>query len=452
MWLFNYFDKKHQWTGESDLHELNVEKNSLRIVHFETMTDINAAQWDGVFHNDNPFVSHAYLAALEQSAVVSVATGWQPYHIGVYFDEAGSVNEQDCVRSQPTISNVDVNLKQGSAEQGKQGCVKPKLIALMPLYIKTHSWGEYVFDWAWAEAYERNGLAYYPKLVTAIPFTPTVGPRVGHHASLSTASISTINQLIHEQIKQQCQTRFSSWHQLFLPQSQLLTTDKDIFCRIGTQFHWQNKGYQQFDDFLKLMTSRKRKEIKKARLKIHAQGLSFTFVHGQQMTSDLWQCFYACYQQTYLKRSGHNGYLNQTFFEMLGRSMGAKLRVLVVKDSSENVLAMALYFQSATHLYGRYWGALADIDGLHFEACYYQGIEYAIEHKLTVFDAGAQGEHKVPRGFEPVSTFSQHHVAHQGFCDAIKAYCNQEAQHMDIYQQQMQQQLPFKQNTSGKTA
>lgn len=373
-----------------------------------TISEIKKSDWNDYFGITHPFTRHEYLSALELSHCVSVKTGWQPQHLVISQDDT--------------------------------------FIALMPMYIKTHSWGEYVFDWAWAEAYERNQLDYYPKLVSSIPFTPTTGQRIGFAPSLSEAEKQCVIAQASQFIRQQLVDRnWSSWHGLFSPQSQHEQWgNTDVIQRLGCQFHWRNQAYSDFNDFLASMSSRKRKNIIKERAQIQQAALRFTFVDGDKATVEQWQGFVQCYQRTYLKRSGHQGYLSADFFSLIARTMGESIRLLLIEDSDNQLVASALYFVSDSHLYGRYWGALNEFDGLHFEACYYQGIEYAIANQLSVFDAGAQGEHKVARGFYPVATYSSHIIKHQGFSDAIADFCQQEQQHIKLYMQQMTEQLPYK--------
>ncbi|WP_257982778.1 GNAT family N-acetyltransferase [Shewanella sp. GutDb-MelDb] len=376
---------------------------------------VDASIWDDLMDDNNPFNQHAYLAALEHSGCVSQQTGWTPLHLLV---------------------------RQSS-----------RIIAVMPLYIKTHSYGEYIFDWAWAEAYDKHQIPYYPKLVSAIPFTPVTGKRIGIASDITQPSLvwDVIKKALDGSLLEH---GFSSWHCLFLPKEQFIEMSKSAedshscLKRLSTQFHWQNKGYQHFDDFLAALTSRKRKDINKERAKLTPHELRFEFINAAQATTAMWHTFYACYRQTYTKRSGHSGYLNLAFFESIAKTMPENILLLLVHDIEGEVVASALYFKSTTHLYGRYWGSLVDIDGLHFEACYYQGIEYCITHNLAVFDAGAQGEHKVARGFEPMATYSTHEVIHPEFRSAIENFTFQEADNIKTYMQQLTSKLPYRQDPS----
>ncbi len=391
----------------------------LSFVSVESIEQIGQHHWQRIVGHSLPFMRYEFLAALESSGAVSATTGWKVQHLLI--------------------------------KAGEQ------IIALMPLYEKSHSYGEYVFDWAWAEAYERNGLEYYPKLLNAIPFTPAIGNKLAFAQDID----KDTQQAVIEQLIAYLQTRvqddgYSGWHGLFVSEGlakQYQATS--VTQRLGTQFHWHNNQYQDFDDFLGSMTSRKRKNIRKERRQLAKHNLTFSMVNGHEISAADWQDFYHCYMHTYLKRSGHSGYLNQAFFTTIGITMADSVRLLKVtqhKEPGENdqsepqqqLIAAALFFESETHLYGRYWGALKEIEGLHFEACYYQGIEYAIAQQLAVFDAGAQGEHKVLRGFTPVPTHSVHFVDHPQFQAAIDNYCAQEQRDMQLYMQQLSQVLPYK--------
>ncbi|AZG72979.1 GNAT family N-acetyltransferase [Shewanella livingstonensis] len=384
-----------------------VKSQGYQYKFVNSINTIDCSIWNEIFGVSHPFTRHEYLSALEMSGCVSTETGWTPMHLVV----------------------LDID----------------NIIALMPLYLKTHSWGEYVFDWAWAEAYERNDIEYYPKLVGSIPFTPTTGRRVGFSTALAiTEQQSVIESIQHFLSQTVIEQNWSSWHCLFTDTvQQQQFSQAGVMQRVGCQFHWHNQAYTDFNDFLATLTSRKRKNILKERtLARHA--LQFRFVDGDKASNEQWQSFVRCYQSTYLKRSGHAGYLSPAFFEQIAATMGASIRLLIIEDTVGELVASALYLVSDTHLFGRYWGALTECDGLHFEACYYQGIEFAIANQLSVFDAGAQGEHKVMRGFLPVKTYSNHFIAHEGFNSAISHFCQQEQAHIDIYMQQMCQQLPYK--------
>ncbi|MGX9461464.1 GNAT family N-acetyltransferase [Shewanella sp. A14] len=388
-----------------------MEKTKAIVYQFRfanTISEIKKSDWNLHFDVDHPFTRHEYLSALESSQCVSLKTGWQPKHL--------------------IVSLADT------------------IVALMPMYVKSHSWGEYVFDWAWAEAYERHQISYYPKLVSSIPFTPVTGQRIGFSALLSQSDKQLLVTQMTVFITQSLiEHEWSSWHGLFSHQAEHELWESTLAVqRLGCQFHWKNNGYSNFNDFLASLTSRKRKNISKERALIQQAQLHFTFIEGNKASIEQWQGFVRCYQKTYLKRSGHQGYLSADFFKLIAANMGESIRLLIVKNNNSELVASALYFVSDSHLYGRYWGALSEYDGLHFEACYYQGIDYAIANQLNVFDAGAQGEHKVARGFYPVQTHSSHIMSHQGFSDAIEDFCKQELSHIQQYMQQMTLQLPYK--------
>ncbi|MGX2953953.1 GNAT family N-acetyltransferase [Shewanella sp. JL219SE-S6] len=352
-------------------------------------------------------MSACFLKALEQSGSVCAAAGWQPMHLQLFCND--------------------------------------RRLAVMPLYLKDHSWGEYVFDWAWADAYQRHGEAYYPKLVCAIPFTPVTGPRLGIVPE-ARAAATDIQQALGKLFWQLLES-YSSWHWLFVNEVQLesLRHLPQTLVREGTQFHWFNRGYSNFDDFLARLNSKRRKNILKERRAL--AGLQFVWLRGDELEDWHWKLFYRCYRQTYLKRSGHRGYLQPDFFKLLGKLMAAEVRLLLVHrlgETPKQALACALYLQGKDTLYGRYWGALEEIPALHFEACYWQGIDYCIDNGLSCFNAGAQGEHKLIRGFECVTTYSLHGIAHPGFREAIADFCQTEAGNNRLYQAQLQQALPYK--------
>ncbi|MGL5048233.1 MAG: GNAT family N-acetyltransferase, partial [Shewanella sp.] len=432
-----------------------------------SMSDISASAWNAAMGEANPFCRHEFLLALEQSRSACTATGWTPWHLCVF--DAGDTLD-DVVSTDKSLSP----LAEGgfiSVQTAKHFNHFP-LIAVMPLYQKSHSYGEYVFDWAWAQAYERHGVDYYPKWVNAIPFTPVQGQRMGIHPALAHADqlrvaallLLTLNRrLISAQdnlvlkaaiLNQPGQgyNPISSWHSLFVTPTQTPLFERlpnSLLKRLGTQFHWHNRGYRDFNDFLASFSSRKRKNILKERAQLQPFNLKFQFVEGEQITAVQWQTFIQCYQLTYLKRSGHRGYLTPAFFQQLGAQLAAQVLLLVVEDAKGKMVAGALYLkgentQGQKCLYGRYWGTTVELDGLHFEACYYQGIQYCIEHGFHVFDAGAQGEHKVLRGFEPVAMYSYHNIAHLGFKAAITDFVEQETLQMQQYMAQMQDVLPYK--------
>lgn len=314
-------------------------------------------------------------------------------------------------------------------------------LAMAPGFLKSHSYGEYVFDWSWADAWHRSGLEYYPKLVTAIPFTPATGPRIWTDDHNEHALSSFVGAVTHW-----CESeKISSWHILF-PEEETShqLANLGLVQRMTTQFHWFNRGYSCFDDFLNEFNSRKRKALKKERAAIATQNLWLCTKTGSEISENDWAFFYHCYQTTYLKRSGHEGYLTGEFFTTVCPSLGQDT-VMVIAHEGEVPVAAALYFVDNQTLYGRYWGCLKEFDFLHFEACYYRGIEYCIEKGLSRFDPGAQGEHKIQRGFEPTLTYSNHWIGEPRLKEAVADFCRRDCDHVRRYRDEAATLLPFKQ-------
>lgn len=349
---------------------------------------------------DNPFCRSSFLRALESSGVCTANSGWAPHHLHWRDDH------------QPLA---------------------------LPCYIKTHSWGEYVFDWAWAHAYEQHGLAYYPKLVCALPYTPSMGPRAS--APLNAPLVTDLSAALQEEALSQ---EYSGCHLLFPDDAtaDLWAEHTDWVERRDVQFHWRNQNYRDFDDFLDRFASRKRKNLRKERRSIEEQGLELRCFEGAQIDTAALRQFYVFYHATYLKR-GRQGYLNLEFFEQLLATQADSL-VLFMAFRGEEGVAAALCFRDAITLYGRYWGCLDEYSNLHFECCYYQGIDYCIRHGLQRFDPGTQGEHKVARGFEPRITRSFHWLAQPDFQAAVVRFCDEEAEMVERYREQTTEALPFK--------
>lgn len=374
----------------------------LDIVLSDNIESIGPEVWNTLCGTDYPFLRYEFLHALEHSGSVGKGTGWLPLHL--------------------TLKKGDTTL------------------AVMPLYLKQHSYGEYVFDWAWADAYARYGLDYYPKLVTSIPFTPAYGPRIG-----SQLPLEQIIPAIKEAIPQIAE-RFdaSSWHGLFAPTDTIEGFADDHFMRrLGSQYHWCNQDYRDFDHFLERFSSRKRKNLRKERKKVIEQGVTLKTFVGSEITDTLLHRFYHFYQITYLKR-GRKGYLTPEFFTRLRDTMPDQL-VLVAAFKGDDAVAGALSLRSESTLYGRYWGCLEEYDSLHFETCYYQGIEYCIREGLKRFDPGAQGEHKIQRGFEPIETWSVHWIKEAGFQEPIARFLAEEEEMMREQIAELTTWLPFKQ-------
>lgn len=373
---------------------------------FPNVKDLPSDQWERAFSSGYPFLKQRFLAGLESSGSTGAKSGWQNCHL---------------------------MLSDGNS-----------LLAMAPGFLKSHSYGEYVFDWAWADAWHRSGLEYYPKLVTAIPFTPATGPRIWTDEKNAHALTSFV-----EAVTDWCESeKISSWHILFPEEAMSRElADLGLVQRMTTQFHWFNRGYSCFDDFLSEFNSRKRKALKKERAAIPAQNLRLVTKTASEISKDDWAFFYYCYQTTYLKRSGHEGYLTGSFFADICPSLGEDA-VMVIAHEGEDPVAAALYFVDNQTLYGRYWGCLKEFEFLHFEACYYRGIEYCIENGLSRFDPGAQGEHKIQRGFEPTLTYSNHWIGEPRLKDAVADFCRRDCDHARRYRDEATTLLPFKQQSS----
>lgn len=353
-------------------------------------------------HQDTPFCRDSFLTALEATGVCTPRSGWEPHHLRI-------------------------DAKAGDT--------------VFPVYLKTHSWGEYVFDWAWAHAYEQHNLRYYPKLVCAIPYTPSMGPRAS--GKLDADQVGMAADAFMKETRDQ---GFSGCHLLFPEDATAdLWQSTEWIERRDVQFHWHNPGYRDFDDFLDRFSSRKRKNLRKERKSISGQGLRLECFEGSTITPVLLKQFYVFYHATYLKR-GRHGYLNLEFFQRLLAAQPETM-VLFMAYLEDEAVAGALCFRDSNTLYGRYWGSIEEFPNLHFETCYYQGIDYCITRGLTRFDPGTQGEHKVARGFEPRITRSYHWLAHSEFNQAARRFCEEEAGMVEHYRRQMNEALPFKQLT-----
>ena len=372
----------------------------------DSLAAVSATEWDAVAGADYPFLRHAFLLGMEETACTTAATGWQPCHLLLRQDG--------------------------------------RLVALLPLYLKSHSYGEYVFDWSWADAWQRSGLSYYPKLVSAIPFTPATGPRLCLASGLNADAMW---EHALDAIRRFAATRgLSSWHLLFPEEdSSARLLAAGLPQRMTTQFHWFNEGYRSFDDFLASFASRKRKNLRRERERVREQGLRLQLLQGTEITRAHWLQFHHFYQLTYARRSGHGGYLTRDFFLQTAPSLGEQV-IMVVAEHAGRAVAAALYFRSGSTLFGRYWGCIEDFDCLHFEACYYQGIEYCIREGLQRFDPGAQGEHKIQRGFRPVHTFSNHWIADPQLAAAVADFTRRERPHIEAYRQEAATLLPFRQD------
>jgi predicted N-acyltransferase len=367
---------------------------SLQVVG--SLSAIDPAEWDALA-GSGPFVRHAFLSALLDSGCASARTGWQPQILV---------------------------LRRGD-----------RLAGAMPLFVKSHSRGEYVFDWSWAEAYARHGLQYYPKLVCAVPFTPVGGPRLlaaggPERRALIAAACDAARE-------------YSSLHVLFpLPEEVALLSSAGFALRHNVQFHWRNPGYADFEDFLARLSHQRRKNIRQERRRVRDAGVRFRRLRGRDATRGDWEHFHRCYRRTYAEH-GSSPYLTFEFFLRLAQSMADDLRLFIAERSGRPIAA-SLFFERAGTLYGRYWGTLDLVPLLHFESCYYQAIEYAIEERLAVFEGGAQGEHKIYRGLMPVETFSAHWIADARFADAIRDFLVREEAGVRRYIDELAEHSPYR--------
>lgn len=377
--------------------------NDLRIQTIQSIADIDAASWNalGQVCGNSVLLSHAFLLAFESSGCVKPATGWQANHLLAWQENA--------------------------------------LVAAVPLYLKGHSYGEFVFDWAWAEAYERNGLKYYPKLLSAVPFTPVPGPRLLCNPAYRDVAAQALLQWAKR-------SKLSSLHVLFSsPPDQQALCEAGCMARIHTQFHWFNSGWRDFDDFLAALTQSKRKKIRAERRKVKEAGITTQVRTGETLTDADWDFFYRCYANTYHLR-GNAPYLTLEFFKTVGRQLPQHCVMALAERDDEPIAASLLWLDQVDgkqRLYGRYWGAVQHADCLHFELAYYTPIEWAITKQIDVIEGGAQGEHKLARGFVPVVTHSAHWLAHPGFADAVDRFLEQERAGMDSYNQSLH--TPYKQ-------
>ena len=375
------------------------------------MTAICAQQWNECANPDpatcNPFISHAFLRALEDAETVAPRTGWQPQHLVIK-------DGNDII----------------------QGC--------MPLYAKSHSKGEYVFDYGWADAFERAGGNYYPKLVSAVPFTPVPGRRILAKPGKDAGIYEDL--LLQGAIELTSRYDLSSLHINFLPEQQWHeTADSGFLQRTDQQFHWQNQGFGTFDDFLSNLASRKRKAVRKERMQAIANGLSIEHFRGNDITEEHWDAMYMFYTDTGNRKWGRP-YLNRTFFSLLGETMPEEcLLILVSRDG--NYIGGALNIVGGNCLFGRYWGAIEHHPCLHFEICYYQAIEFAIQNKLERVEAGAQGEHKLARGYMPTATYSSHYIPNPSFRRAISSYLDEERSYAERSREILAQYGPYRRDT-----
>ena len=384
-----------------------VSMREVALKVFDTLATIPVADWDSLA-GSNPTLRHAFLQSLIDAGCTTAKTGWLPQFLTLW----------------------------RQADDG-DGDGREKLCGAVPLYVKGHSYGEYIFDWAWAEAYQRNGLDYFPKLLAAVPFTPCTGTRL----MARTAADRKI--MIDGLLKLARQSDVSSLHVLFpdVAEHQQLV-DAGMLARASIQFHWRNNGYRHFDDFLMTMNHDKRKKLKQERRKIVEAGISFRRLVGNDVTLSDWDFFVSCYGHTYQTHFS-TPYLNREFFGLIGERMPENI-LLIIAERDGRPIASALNLWSATRLYGRYWGALEFHSGLHFETCYYQALEFCIERGIHVFEGGAQGEHKLARGFLPVKCHSAHWLKEPRFARAVEDFLERETGGIEQYVNELGDSSPFK--------
>ena len=368
----------------------------------ERLADVPAADWDALDPTGNPFLRHAFLEALESSGCVGGDTGWQPQHL---------------------------LLRDGRGH----------LLGAAPQYLKAHSWGEFIFDWSWAQSYARSGLDYYPKQLSAIPYTPVTGPRLLVGASPRPDTRESLAHLLQETARR---AGISGVHVNFTTaEDQAALEGAGFMRRHDCRFQWRNRGYRDFEDFLERFRSDKRKKARRERRRVAESGITFCTLPGEDIDSSRWRTIFGFSERTFL-RHGNAHYLSAEFLELVARRLPGTVMVKLAERAGEPIAA-AIFFQGGGWLYGRYWGAAQAEDCLHFEACYYQGIEYCIERGLAGFDPGTQGEHKLARGFEPTLTHSAHWLAHPAFASAVARYLERERAAVDDYIATTAQHLPF---------
>ena len=370
---------------------------SLRLVH--SLEELPAAEWDGLHDGRNPFVSHAFLSGLEQHQCLKPRWGWAAQHAALF--------END------------------------------KLVAAAPAYLKSNSHGEFVFDHAWAQAYVRYGLDYYPKWLVAVPYSPVTGPRL--LANDTTARTA----LLEAMLEQTGRNSLSSLHVNFLPEHELDAFDARWLARADVQFQWRNvAGWSDFDQFLAAFTGKKRKNLRAEREQVRRAGVTFRVVHGDEASDDDLIAMHGFYCLTQTEK-GNQPALTLAFLQHLARTIPRQL-VLILAQRADESIAGALCLRGGDTLYGRYWGASEALPGLHFETCYYQGIEYCLREGLRVFEPGAQGEHKIARGFLPVLTHSRHFIVDPRFADALRPWCDEERNSVLRYRELVLQHSPFR--------
>jgi predicted N-acyltransferase len=384
-----------------------LKQGAIQLRVIDSLSQIAEDDWNALLSPEaGPFLKYAFLNTLEVSGCVGGNTGWQVAHLLVEDSEA-------------------------------------KLLGAMPLYLKRHSYGEFVFDWAWAQAYEQNNMSYYPKALSAIPFTPVRGPRL---LVAQTADQSAVQEILVSGLKTLVtQNALSSAHVLFPQSSELLELEKQGFMlRNSVQFHWQNVGYQDFDQFLADLTMKRRKNIRRERAAVGMHNISYRHIPGAIATRDDWAFFYRCYANTYIEHRS-SPYLTEECIQILGRDMPENFHLIIAIQNEKPIASSLLVVDHPnSKAYGRYWGAVEHIPCLHFELAYYQAIEYCITEGIKVFEGGAQGEHKMARGFLPTTLQSAHWIEDPGFSNAVRRFLERECEGMAAYVDELEQHIPLK--------
>ncbi len=388
---------------------LNKQEYQLEVI--ESLAEISAREWNSLVPDDaGPFLSYAFLSALERCGCVGENTGWQVAHL---------------ILKSPNHS---------------------ELVGAMPLYLKQHSYGEFVFDWSWAQAYEQHGLRYYPKALCAIPFTPVQGPRLlcasgQDSASIRTALLAGLKKIV-------TQNQLSSVHILFPEQSEISSMlEQGFMLRDSVQFHWENNHYQDFEQFLAVLNMKRRKNIRRERAIVATQKIRFAHIPGIETSTADWEFFYQCYANTYVEHHS-SPYLTKAFFTELAATMPENLHLIIAsKDGQSIACSLLIVDKPNAKAYGRYWGAIEHIDCLHFETAYYQAIEYCIRENIQIFEGGAQGEHKMARGFMPTTLHSAHWIADPQFSKAIKLFLEREHLGIAAYVDELSEHSPLKSST-----
>ncbi len=375
----------------------------MKIIIHKNINEIAVSTWNTLVIDNNPFLQHEFLAALENHGCVSDQYGWTPCHIAIYSNN--------------------------------------KLIGAMPLYEKHNSYGEFVFDHAWADAYQRSGFNYFPKLVSSIPYTPATGQRLlaieNQQEEIFGLLLKTAQQLCE-------QKNYSGFHCLFPTQKQhKWLTQQNLLTRYDCQFHWHNNDYSSFDDFLATLTAKKRKNIRQERRRVEQSNITLRCLDGHTATDKDWKDFTLFYNQTFAEKHGM-ATLNYGFFHEVAQKLPQHILLVLADTEAGECIAGSLMFVSDTTLYGRHWGAIEQVDKLHFEACYYQGIEYCIEHNIQHFEPGAQGEHKIARGFLPTLTQSSHWLNNSPFQASIEQFVQHEQDAIKRYIDSLKS--PYKEN------